>query len=186
LTFILGLGLLLAGAEPARADNYKVDPMHSSLIFRTKHFGIGHIYGRFNEFSGTFRLNEQNPADGALQMEIKAASVDTAIDKRDAHLKGPDFFNVKQFPTISFKSTKFKKLDDSSYEVTGDLTLHGVTKPVTVKLERIGSAKDPMGGYRTGLETTFTIKRTDFDMKFGLEGVADEVRITLAVEGVRQ
>jgi polyisoprenoid-binding protein YceI len=183
---LVGLGLLLAAASSARAEDYKVDPVHSSLVFRSKHFGVGYIFGRFNEFSGTFRLDDKNAANSAIEMEVKAGSIDTNFAKRDAHLKGPDFFNVKQFPTIAFKSTSFKKVDDAHYEVTGDLTLHGVAKPVTVKLERVGSGKDPMGTYRTGLETTFTIKRSDFDMKFMLEGIGDEVRITLAVEGMRQ
>jgi polyisoprenoid-binding protein YceI len=182
---LFGLGLLLA-ASPVRAENYKVDPVHSSIVFRSKHFNLGYIHGRFNEFSGSFRLDDKNVSESSIEMEVKAGSIDTNNAKRDGHLKSPDFFNVKQFPTITFKSSKFKKIDDQNFEVTGDLTLHGETKPVTVKLEKVGSGKDPMGGVRTGLETTFTIKRSDFGMKFMLEGIGDEVRITVAVEGVRE
>src|SRR5262249_11217423 len=103
----------------------------------------------------------------------------------DQHLKGPDFFNVKQFPTMSFKSSKMKAVDARTYEVTGDLTLHGVTRPVTVTLERIGTAKGMGGETRTGFETTFTIKRSDFGMKYMIPAVGDEVKVIVAVEGVQ-
>jgi polyisoprenoid-binding protein YceI len=183
----LSLGAALAaGAAPARAaDTFTVDPMHSGILFRIKHLNAGYIYGRFNQFSGSFAFDDKNPADCKLDMEVKVDSLDTAVAARDTHLKGPDFFNARQFPTMTFKATAMKASDEKTYEVTGDLTLHGVTKPVTVKLERIGSAKDPRSGkLRTGFETTFTIKRGDFDMKYGAGLIGDEVRITVAVEGI--
>jgi polyisoprenoid-binding protein YceI len=145
---------------------------------------VGYIHGRFNEFSGTFAFADKG---GELAVEINASSVDTNNKARDAHLKGADFFNVKEFPKIAFKSTSVKTADGKNYDVTGDLTLHGVTKSVTVKLERIGTGKNPRSGQIiTGFETTFTIKRSDFGMKFLLAGIGDDVRITLAIEGVRQ
>jgi polyisoprenoid-binding protein YceI len=181
---LLGAGLL--GAAPARAaDTFTVDPIHSSLIFRIKHLDAGYIYGRFNQFSGSFALDDKNPADCKLEMEVKVDSLDTGNGMRDTHLKGPDFFNAKESPTMTFKATSMKAADEKTYEVTGDLTLHGVTKPVTVKLERIGSAKDPRSGkLRTGFETTFTIKRSDFGMKYAIGLLGDDVRVTVAVEGV--
>jgi polyisoprenoid-binding protein YceI len=181
------LGLLAVSALPARAaDAYQVDPVHSAVLFRINHLGIGNIYGRFNSFSGTFAFDDKNPADCKLEMEVKVDSIDSGNGMRDGHLKGPDFFAAKQFPTMSFKSTAMKALDEKTYEVSGDLTLHGVTKPLTVKVERIGSGKDPRtGSPRTGWETTFRIKRSDFGMKYLLEGVGDEVQVIVAVEGVR-
>jgi polyisoprenoid-binding protein YceI len=177
-------GLVLAwSAAPARAENYKIDPTHSSLIFRVKHMGVGHIYGRFNDFSGSFSFEGKG---GALEVEIKAVSVDTNNKDRDAHLRKADFFNAPEFPKIAFKSTSVKALNALNYEVTGNLTLHGVTKSVTAKLERIGTGKGPRGAVISGFETTFTLKRSDFGMKFGVPAIGDEVRITLAAEGIRQ
>jgi len=117
---------------------------------------------------------------------VKADSLDSANADRDKHLKGPDFFNVKQFPTLAFKSTRVRALGDKDYEVTGDLTFHGVTRPVTVKLERIGTGKGMRGETRTGFEATFAIKRSDFGMKYLIPAVGDEVRIIAAVEGIRE
>jgi polyisoprenoid-binding protein YceI len=119
-------------------------------------------------------------------MEVKIDSIDTANGDRDKHLKGPDFFNAKEFPTMAFKAKSMKAADEKTYEVTGDLTIHGVTKEVTVKLERLGTGKDPRSGKpRTGWETTFRINRSDFGMKFGIPAIGDEVLITVAVEGVQ-
>jgi polyisoprenoid-binding protein YceI len=179
---------LLAGlaAAPARAaDTFKVDPVHSSLLFRIKHLNVGYIYGRFNAYSGTFAF-DRDPAQCGLTFEVNIDSLDTANAARDKHLKGPDFFNVKEFPTASFKSKSFKALDEKTYEVSGDMTLRGVTKPLTVKVERVGTGRGPRGEVRSGIETTFTIKRSDFGMKYGLQMLGDEVRITVAVEGVKQ
>jgi len=181
----LGLSLLANSAPAQAADTFTVDPIHSSLVFRVKHLNVGHIYGRFNQFSGSFAFDEKTPADCKLEMEVKIDSLDTANTDRDKHLKGPDFFNAKEFTTMTFKATSMKASDEKNYEVTGDLMLHGVTKQVTVKLERIGTAKDPRSGKpRTGWETTFTIKRSDFGMKYGVPAISDEVRITVAMEGV--
>jgi polyisoprenoid-binding protein YceI len=178
---------LVPATSPARAaESYRVDSIHSSLLFRVKHLNVGYIYGRFNNFSGAFTFDDQNPAASSLTMEVQVQSLDTGNPKRDGHLKTPDFFNAAQFPTMSFKSTKMKALDEKTYEVTGDLTLHGVTQPVTVRLERIGAGKGMQGEFRTGWESTFTIKRSDFGMKYMLQGVSDEVRVTVAVEGVRR
>jgi polyisoprenoid-binding protein YceI len=167
------------------ADSYKVDPVHSSMAFRAKHMGVAYFYGRFNQLSGTFTIDEKNPAASSFEVQIKAESIDTNNPMRDQHLKSPDFFDAKQFPLITFKSRQVKAADEMTYEVTGDLTLHGVTRPITVKLERVGSGKGPRGGYITGFDTTFTIKRSDFDMKFMLEGIGDEVRIMMGLEGTR-
>ena len=117
---------------------------------------------------------------------MKVESIDTHNAKRDQHLKSPDFFNAKQFPAITFKSKQVKKSSKDTYEVTGDLTIHGVTRPVTVKVTNTGSGKDPMGANRIGFETIFTIKRSDFGMKFMLGPVSDEIRLIVSIEGIRQ
>jgi polyisoprenoid-binding protein YceI len=182
----LAVGLsLLAGSTPAQAaESFTIDPVHSSVLFRVKHLNVGHIYGRFNQYSGSFAFDEKNPADCKLEMEVKIDSIDSANADRDKHLKGPDFFSAKEFPTMTFKATRMKASDEKNYEVTGDLTIHGTTKQVTVKLERLGIGKDPRSGKpRTGWETAFTINRSDFGMKGLIPAISDEVRIIVAIEG---
>jgi polyisoprenoid-binding protein YceI len=183
---VCGLSLLFAAPPSRAAESFTVDPIHSSVLFRVKHFDAGYIYGRFNQYSGTFAFDDKNPADCKLEMEVKIDSIDSANADRDKHLKGPDFFSAKEFPTMSFKATSMKASDEKNYEVTGDLTIHGVTKQVTVNLERIGTVKDPRSGKpRTGWETMFTIKRSDFGMKFGVPAIGDEVRVIVAIEGIQ-
>lgn len=176
---------LFGGAGAIAADTYKVDGAHSFVVFKVKHLNVGHAYGRFNQVEGSVVLDEAKPESSTIHVTVKTDSVDTANAKRDAHLKGPDFFNVKEFPTIEFKSKSVKK-NGEDYEATGDLTLHGVTKEQTVTFKKIGAGKDPWGGTRAGAEAHFTIKRSEFGMKFMLEGVSDEVEITVAVEGVKE
>ena len=128
-----GLALMQSRSESqGAAASFKVDAAHSSVIFRIKHLGIGNVYGRFNELSGTLNYASAG-AGSAIDLTIRAASVDTNSPKRDNHLRSPDFFSVKEFPTITFKSTNWKKTGDNAYEVTGNLSLHGKTKTITAK-----------------------------------------------------
>ena len=187
----VGTSLLLSGVPPpsepgAEAKTYKADPVHSSVLFRIKHLDVSYFHGRFNGVAGTFVFDDENPSAASLDIQIKVEDIDTNNADRDKHLKSPDFFDAEKYPLVTFKSRSLRKTGDHTYEVTGDLTLHGVTKPLTVGLERIGSAKDPWGGYRTGFETVFTIKRSDFGMTNMIGPVGDEVRLTIAIEGVRQ
>ncbi len=172
-------GLAMFDLPLAAGESYRVDPVHSSMLFRVKHMNTSYIWGRFNEYSGTANLDG---ADPSFAMQIKVDSIDTANAKRDQHLKGPDFFSARQFPAISFKSTKVTKLGPTTYDVEGLLTLHGVSKPIKVRVDRTGTNKGPMGGTITGLATTFTIKRSDFGMKFMLQGVGDDVLIVANLE----
>ena len=176
--------LILAGNPYARAvgETNKVDPVHSTLLFKVKHFGAGNFYGRFNDISGTFTLDPKDPGKSTVEVQVKADSIDTANEKRNQHLKGPDFFNVKQFPLISFKGKTVKKTSDSAYEATGDLTLHGVTKEVKIRVEHVGSGKDPQGTQRAGFEATFKLKRSDFGMNFMVGPLGDEVQIIASLE----
>jgi polyisoprenoid-binding protein YceI len=179
---------LLAAATlgSAKADNYKVDPVHSMIIFKAGHFGVGNIYGRFDTFSGDFVYDAADPTKDSVKLEINTDSVDTNAPDRDKHLKSPDFLNTKQFPTATFKSTAVKRVDDKNYEVTGDFTLRGVTKPVTVAVQVLGSGTDPQGKTRLGTESTVALKRSDFDVKALLPAVPDEVQLRIAVEAIKQ
>ena len=185
-TRILTLVAVLAAsvAVPAIAATFKVDGTHSTVIFRVKHMNASYAYGRFNAISGNFAIDEANPAASSFDFTIKTDSIDTADAKRDAHLKRADFFNAAQYPTITFKSTNVKAAAaKGTYDVTGDLNLHGVTKAITVKVEHSGTAKGMMGGTIAGIESTFTIKRSDFGMKGMIGPVGDDVTITLSAEG---
>lgn len=163
------------------ATVYRVDTVHSSLVFRVKHMNVNYFQGRFDDVSGTLAFDDQNPAQSSVDLKISTGSVDTASPKRDNHLKSPDFFNARQFPTITFKSKSVKKTGDGSYDVEGDLTLHGVTKAVTIPVTRTGVAAGNRGT-RAGYEAIFTIKRSDYGMKNMLEMLGDEVRITANLE----
>jgi polyisoprenoid-binding protein YceI len=180
----LSLGFAISGATAA--DTYEVDPVHTAALFKVKHVGVAYTYGRFNDVKGTVVFDAANPAASKVDITIQAASVDTFNQKRDAHLANPDFLDAKQFPVLKFTSTTFRKVDDTTFEVAGDFTLHGVTRPITITAKKIGEGKDPWGGYRIGFESTFTIKRSDYGMNKMIEAVGDEVTITFATEGIKK
>jgi polyisoprenoid-binding protein YceI len=163
-------------------DTYKVDPVHSSVLFRVRHMNVSEFYGRFADVSGTVTVDDADPSKSSFDVSIKTESIDSFNEKRDQHLRGPDFFSAKEFPTISFKSTSVKKVTDTTWEVTGDLTLHGVTRSITVSMEKTGAGSGPQGGAIVGFETVFTIKRTDYGMSNMLKGIGDDVRIIVAIE----
>jgi polyisoprenoid-binding protein YceI len=178
------LFVVLGGAAPARADDYTVDPVHSGVTFKIAHFGLSQIPGRFNEFSGNFTI-DPDAAKCSFALTIKAESIDTNNPMRDMHLRNPDFFNVKQFPAISFKSTSVKAIKDG-YEVTGDVTMHGETKPVTFALVGGKKAEFPKGVQRTGFSTDFTLKRSEFNMGKFPEMLGDEVHVAVSFEGTKK
>ena len=179
--------LAVAFSSTARAgDSYAVDPVHSSVSFMTSHAGISYIHGRFNDFSGKFVIDKADPAKSSFALAIKVESVDTNNQKRDEHLRAPDYFNAKQFPLMSFQSTKVKKVE-GGYEVAGDLTLHGVKKEITLNLKGADKVVEfPKGTPRIGIVTTTVIKRSEFDMKTALEALGDEVHITIGAEAVKE
>ncbi len=185
---LIGMGLWLNGASAVQdqAETYKIDGVHSTVVFKINHLGVSNFYGRFNEIGGTVVFDKANPANSSLRVEVKAESLDTNSDKRDKHLRSPDFFNVRRYPVISFASTGMRQIDDSTYELSGDLSLHGVTRPLTVTLRHVGEGPDPWGGHRSGFETTFTIKRSDFGITYMPEGLGDEVQLIINLEGLRQ
>ena len=167
------------------ADTFKVDPVHSFVLFSVQHLGVANTYGRFNDISGTVVFDRDNPSKSSVELSVPVESLDTHNAKREQSLKSPDFFDVKQFPTLTFKSTKVEG-GGGMLKVTGDLTIHGVTKPVTVDFKKGGEAKGVFGEMRGGGETRFTIKRSDFGMNFEQGEVGDQVDIILSLEGIKK
>ncbi len=178
---------LSSGAVPASkaADNYAIDPAHTSVYFKIPHMGLSWTYGRFNDVGGKFTVDADVPAKTGFGLTIKTESVDTANPKRDEHLRSPDFLNAKQFPAISFSSTHVKPID-GGYEVQGDFTMHGVTKPISFVLKGGKTAEFPPGMQRTGFSTELMIHRSDFGMDKMLEAVGDEIKVAISFEGVKK
>ena len=177
---LLAVSMVFGGS--ALAVDWNIDNSHAAANFAVSHLGISNTHGRFNKIKGTIGT------DGdalKVNVEIDAASVDSNEAKRDEHLRGPDFFDVKQFPTLTFVSTGSTKTGDKTWDVTGDLTIRGVKKSITVKVVKVGEGKDPWGGTRVGFDTTFTIKRADFGMTYGPGAVGEDVTITLAPEAIQ-
>jgi polyisoprenoid-binding protein YceI len=183
---LLGALALAAPAAAWAADSYQVDPEHASVVFKIRHLGMSDVYGRFDHVAGTFALDEQDPGKSTFDITIDADSVDTGNARRDRHLKSADFFDVGQFPTIHFASKQVRHPEPSAWEITGELTLHGVTKPLTLTVTKIGAGADPWGHQRMGGAATFTVKRSDFGMAFMPDAVGDEVTLMISLEGVKQ
>lgn len=177
---------LLGDSAVFAAETYKVDPVHSSVVFRVKHLNIGFIYGRFNDFQGTIVVDEKNPERSSVELTIRTESIDTGNADRDNHLRSPDFFNSKQFPVITFKSTQVRRIKPNLYEVKGNLSLRGITRQITLRVEQTGKGKGLKGEFRIGFHTTFRIKRSDFKMTYMLNGISDEVVLMIGIEAVRQ
>lgn len=167
----------------AEAQSYKLDEAHSSFVFKIKHAGVSYTYGMFTDASGAFTIDAAAPAKSAFDITIKADSITTGNAKRDEHLRGPDFFSTKEFPTLTFKSTGVTKAE-GGYAVTGDLKIHGVSKPVTFVLKALGDTEFPKGVKRSGFATELTIKRSEFGMTNMVGPIADEVSIMISFEGI--
>ena len=182
---VILLVALMAWPASAAPESYDVDKGHSALLFRIKHVDVGYTYGRFNDFSGLLVVDDANLAGARVEITAKLESVDTNDAKRDQHLKSPDFFNVAQFPLMTFKSTSITKTGDD-YKVQGNLTLHGVTKALTVTMKKTGEGEDPWGNHRIGFEGQMSFKRSDFGMDKLPQAVGDTVWVTVAVEGIRK
>lgn len=151
------LALSALASPAAAADNYQIDGVHSVIIFRIKHMDVGVFYGRFNNPTGTFTFDEADPSKSTFQAQVKSADFDSGNAKRDEHVRGPDFLSAKEFPTVNFKSKSVRSAGENKFEVTGDLTMHGQTRPVTIAMEKIGS-----NGTIIGFEGKTEVKRSDF------------------------
>jgi polyisoprenoid-binding protein YceI len=168
---------------------WNVDPMHSRVGFHVRHIGISKVRGEFREYEGQLVIAEDGTATATGK--VNTASIDTSQADRDGHLKAPDFFDVENYPEITFTSTSITAIDDETYEIVGDLTLHGVTKSITLKAEAGGSESDPQGNERVGLEVTGDLSRGDFGMKFNMAlgsgnvAVSDKVKLELDISAVK-
>ena len=167
--------------------SYTVDPTHSRIGFVARHAMVAKVRGSFNEFEGTGYFDADDPTNSKLQLRIQAASIDTRNADRDAHLRSNDFFDMAQYPEITFTSTEVEQVDAGNhYRVTGDLTIKGVTNPVTVDVEYTGAAVDPYGNQRAGFEGTTAVNRKDWGITWNapLEagGVLVSEKVTLEFE----
>ena len=178
---VIGAFLVSANA----ADTFKLDPVHSFVLFSVQHLGVANTYGRFDDISGIVVFDKEDSSKSSVQLSVPVESLDTHNSIRDKSLKSPDFFDAKQFPTMTFKSTKVEGSGDT-LKVSGDLTIHGVTKPMTVDFKKGGEGKGVFGEMRGGGETHFTIRRSDFGMNFEQGEVGDEVNIILSLEGIKK
>lgn len=164
---------------------YDIDASHSVFLWKVRHLGAGYTYGWFKDVTGSVNV-DNDPSKESIDLTIKTGSVDSRDGKRDDHMRSPDFFNAAQFPTITFKSTKVEPGAGNMLSVTGDLTIHGVTKPVTVQVAALGAGTDPfVHATHIGYETKLTIKRSDFEMKFMSEVIGDDIELTIGIEAAR-
>ena len=171
--------------------SYTFDLSHSSVGFTVRHLMISKVHGRFQSWTGTLEIDEADLTRSKVAVEIDAASIDTKEPKRDDHLRSPDFFDVEKFAKITFTSTKVVAVDGERLHVTGDLTIHGVTRAVVLDVERGGEVKDPWGGTRTGFSATTSISRKDYGLHWnalleaGGVAVGDKITITLEIEAIQ-
>ena len=180
-------GLMMAGGA-AQAADYQIDKQgqHASVNFKISHLGYSWIYGRFNDFEGTFSWDADKPEASAINVTVNTESVDTNHAERDKHIRSEDFLNVAENATATFTSTGVEVTGDNSAKVSGDLTLNGVTKPVVLDANFIGEGDDPWGGYRAGFDATTTLKLADFGIDYNLGPASETVELIITVEGVRQ
>ncbi|MEX6211862.1 YceI family protein [Providencia huaxiensis] len=185
---VLGLatGALFLTAGSALAETYQFDKQgqHAFIEFRIQHLGYSWVYGSFKDFDGNFTYDAKDPSKDKVEVTIKTGSIDTNHAERDKHLRSADFLNAAKFPEAKFVSTEVKK-DGETYKITGDFTLNGVTKPITLDAKLMGEGKDPWGGYRAGFEAQGNIKLKEFNIKSDLEPKSQEAQLLISVEGVQ-
>jgi polyisoprenoid-binding protein YceI len=182
----------MSTAVQSQTSTWNIDPRHSTADFKVKHMMISNVKGRFSGFQGVLVLDEADVTKSRVEVSLDATSVNTDEPKRDTHLKSADFFHVEKFPELSFKSTRIARAADGELAVTGDLTVHGVTRSVVFAVEGPSApAKDPWGSMRVGLSATAKINRRDFGLTWNaaLETggilVGDDVTITLDVQFIK-
>lgn len=175
--------VVAGGYAEGAGPQYKIDPTHSTVIFKVKNRDISFIYGRFNKVSGTISADKlRKPTKLEIKAEVSTKSLDTNDRKRDRHLKSQEFFHVTTYPKITFETKESKQLEEDKFELTGVLSVLGVTKELTVVFEVTGLKEVKRGTRRLGGESTFTIKRSDFGMEYMLDGIADEVTVMVNLE----
>jgi polyisoprenoid-binding protein YceI len=181
----------LFAATPLFAESFKIDKAHSQAEFKIRHM-MSNVTGRFNDFDAVIDLNRSNPAASKVEFTVQSASINTANDNRDKHLRSADFFEVEKYPTIKFKSTKIAATGSDQYDVTGNLTIRDVTREITIPVTFLGFAKDPWGKERAGFELETKLNRKDYGLNWNKaldQGgflLADDVKISIAIEAVKQ
>ena len=182
--FLLGAAL----AAPAQTSTWKIDPVHSGVEFKVRHLGISNVRGTFSKPAGIVKLDEKDVTRSSVEASIDASTVNTNEDARDKHLKGPEFFDVEKYPAITFKSSSVAN-SGGKLTLTGDLTLNGMTKPVTLALDGPAPPQtDSKGTTRSGFSASGTIHRTDFNLgpKYGPPMIGNDVQFTIDVEMDKQ
>ena len=190
---VVAIAIMLAAPILAHADTWQIDPMHTNVEFTVRHMMISNVKGNFEKTSGTVTIEGNDPTTAKIDATINTSSLNTRVERRDADLKSPNFLDVEKYPTITFKSTKVEAAGPGKWKVTGDLTLHGVTKAVILDVESSGTPiHDPMGNTRAGASATTKINRKDFGLTYNkaLETggviVGDEVAISIDVEAIKK
>ncbi|MFT3807660.1 YceI family protein [Arenimonas sp.] len=178
---LLAAALFAGFAGAAQAAKYEIDARHTQVLFTYNHFGYSNITGRFTEVSGTFDFDAKDPTKSSIDVQLPISSVSTGVVKMDEHLRSADMFDEAKFPTASFKSTKVTSAGGNKLKVAGDLTIHGVTRPVVFDVT-INSTAPKRDTPAAGFDATTTIKRSDFDVKFMLPGVPDEIKLNITME----
>ena len=187
---ILGAAAFAACGPAAALERFAIDKAHSSFVFSVNHLGFSNVFGRFADFVGEFAFDPANIGANTVKVSIKSASIDTLHQRRDDHLRSPDFFNAKEFPEVVFVSTKVEKTGEKTGKVFGELTMLGVTKPVTLDVTFNRMAEHPLPAYNKVLTAGFSartvIKRSDWGMKYGTPNLGDEVTLYFEVEGAKK
>jgi polyisoprenoid-binding protein YceI len=187
LTSALAFATALTFATPAFADRYEFDKEHTHINFTINHLGFSEMLGLFTSYDGKFEFDEQNPEKSKVTITLKPDGIRTSSEKLDEHLRGKDFFDTAKFPYIRFVSTSVKVTGERTGDITGDLTMMGVTKPVVVHATFNKGDYHPMSNmYIAGFTGSATLKRSDFGMNYGIPMVGDEVRLEFSTEGVNQ
>jgi polyisoprenoid-binding protein YceI len=183
--------LTVLAALPLHAETFAIDAAHSEVGFQIRHF-VSQTRGRFNEFSGTVDMDPKNLPASSVDFKIKAASIDTNQADRDKHLRSPEFFDVEKFPEITFKSKSIKATGKDTYDVTGTLTMHGVSKDITLPVTYLGQVKDPRGNIHAGFSTGITLNRKDYGIVWNqaLDGggvvLGEDVKINIDLETIKK
>lgn len=175
---------MLVFTPPVWAEKYEIDPTHSFIEFGISHLGFSVLRGRFNDIKGNFSYDKTKPSAATIEVKVATASLDSNHAERDKHLRGKDFFDVEKFPQATFVTTSYSEKDGKGV-LKGNLTIRGITKPITVDVKHIGDGKDPWGGYRRGFVGTTKIKRADFGMNYNLGPTAEIVELSFFIEGIR-
>ncbi|MBF6057741.1 YceI family protein [Thiomicrorhabdus sp. HH1] len=178
---------MISSYSYAAPVNYEIDAggMHASVNFKIKHLGYSWLAGRFDKFGGNFVYDNEDPSKSKINVNLDTASVNSNHAERDKHLRSKDFLDVNKYPTAEFVSTSITE-NGNDLVVKGDLTLHGVTKPIEIKAEKIGEGKDPWGGYRAGFSGDTSIKLADYGITYNLGPASTEVFLQLNIEGIRK